>query len=284
MNISIKQISTLFKKELQTCYHTPELNQLVFMSLMHVLNMEKSALLAYPDKLISQPQYQQIKQHINRLKKHEPIQYILGFAEFYDLTFKVSPAVLIPRPETEELVHWIIQENKQQAPRILDIGTGSGCIPITLKNNLPQAIVFACDISEDALKLATKNAIKHACQITFFTSDILITQARQLPQNLDILVSNPPYVKNSEKQAMTSNVLKFEPHLALFVNNDKPLIFYDKIAELGKTCLKLGGHIYFEINENLGPETCDLLIKKGYKNVIIKKDLYGKSRMIKAQK
>lgn len=218
------------------------------------------------------------------LKKHKPIQYITGETEFYNLPFKLNEHVLIPRPETEELVDWIVADSKLKTQnlklKILDIGTGSGCIPISLAKNLPNTKVSAIDISLQALKTAEINAQFNNADIHFIEKDILNTNS--LSEVYDVIVSNPPYVRELEKDKMQKNVLDNEPHLALFVENNNPLLFYDKIADLAKSHLTKNGHLYFEINQYLGKETTDLLSIKGFKNIELRKDIFGADRMIKA--
>ncbi|MBT8277338.1 MAG: peptide chain release factor N(5)-glutamine methyltransferase [Bacteroidia bacterium] len=215
---------------------------------------------------------------LERLKNEEPIQYIIGVTEFYGLPFKVSPETLIPRPETEELVEWIIRQNKEQAV-ILDIGTGSGCIAITLAKNLKESVVSALDVSVEALKVAAYNAQHNKVSIDFITKDILAID--KLPSQYDIIVSNPPYVRNLEKKTMSDNVLQFEPSAALFVPDDDPLKFYRKISSLAKTHLKEGGSLFFEINEYLGEELVALLKNFDFKNIELGQDFRGKDRFIK---
>jgi release factor glutamine methyltransferase len=223
---------------------------------------------------------------ITELKNQKPIQYILGETFFYGLRFEVNQNTLIPRPETEELVEWIISENKksQQSSnlKVLDIGTGSGCIAISLAKNLPNAKVSALDISEEALNVAKNNAEFNQVTIDFILADVLAIE--KLPDTFDVIVSNPPYVRESEKDLMQQNVLSNEPHIALFVENENPLLFYDKIAELAKNHLTENGVLYFEINQYLGEETVDLLKTKGFKNIELKKDIYGVDRMVKCLK
>jgi release factor glutamine methyltransferase len=221
-----------------------------------------------------------LNQSLERLKKNEPLQYITGKAYFYGLEFEVSPAVLIPRPETEELVDWLIENHKNKNNlKILDIGTGSGCIAISLAKNLPNAEVSAIDISAEALNIARNNAILNHVKVDFINADILTLQI--LDQNYDVIVSNPPYVRELEKEQMQQNVLSNEPHIALFVANGNPLVFYDKIAELAKNHLTENGVLYFEINQYLGAETVDLLKTKGFNNIKVKKDIYDVDRMVK---
>lgn len=208
-----------------------------------------------------------------------PIQYILGKAPFYGREFEVSPAVLIPRNETEELVHLILRENPKPELRIMDIGTGSGCIPITLDLELNNPAVFGLDISEEALKIASRNAFLLHSKVKFSRLDIL---KEKLPfKDLDIIVSNPPYVLYSEKELMHTNVLAHEPHLALFVYDDDPLLFYRVISQKAKKALKQGGKLYFEINEAFGKETKELMENLGFGEVTIFEDLNGKERMIR---
>ncbi|HCE55183.1 MAG TPA: peptide chain release factor N(5)-glutamine methyltransferase [Lutibacter sp.] len=216
-----------------------------------------------------------------KLKNQIPVQYIVGETAFCGLLFKVDKNVLIPRPETEELVEWIFQNHKKnESIKILDIGTGSGCIAISLAKNLPNAEVFALDVSAEALDVAKKNAAMNAVKVDFIQADILTIE--KLPDTFDVIVSNPPYVRESEKDLMQQNVLSNEPHIALFVENENPLLFYDKIAELAKNHLTENGVLYFEINQYLGMKTVDLLKSKGFKNIDLKKDIYGVDRMVKS--
>ena len=219
---------------------------------------------------------------LEKLKIQIPIQYILGTTHFYGLEFMVDENVLIPRPETEELVDWIVKLNskisKKKNLRILDIGTGSGCIAISLAKNIPNSEVFAIDVSEKALAVAEKNSKLNTVSVTFLHKNILETTS--LDQKFDIIVSNPPYVRNIEKSEIKSNVLDNEPHLALFVADDDALIFYKKIAELAAANLNPNGQLFFEINQYLGKETLDLLESLGLKNRELRKDIYGNDRMI----
>ena len=234
-----------------------------------ILSAEKEALLA---------------DIITRLKQGEPLQYIEGKAPFCGMEFIVNPNVLIPRPETAELVDWIVREHDTQQPYILDLGTGSGCIAISLSKQLPQATVEACDISEGALEVAEANNRENDTSVRFFHHDMLNLTA-PLPHSYDILVSNPPYIKQCEAQEMELHVTEWEPHTALFVPDDDALRFYRAIAKIGQTdALKSGGHIYVEINQALGKETAELFESYGYHDVTLRKDIYGNDRMIKAVK
>lgn len=216
---------------------------------------------------------------LERLNRNEPIQYILGYSDFCGLRFKVTPATLIPRPETSELVEWVASEATGKE-RILDIGTGSGCIAVSLANKLPQSKVTAWDISAEALIVATENSKTNGCAVTFEQVDILAYQPTG--ELFDIIVSNPPYIKENEKEAMHSNVLDWEPHTALFVPDSDPLLFYRTIAEKGLTILKSGGKLYFEINRAHGKETMEMLAALGYTSIELHKDFADNDRMIRA--
>lgn len=232
---------------------------------------------------ISAANLAQIKEIIDRLTRFEPIQYILGDTEFYGLTLKVNRTVLIPRPETEELVDWIIKDCHLLNPSILDIGTGSGCIPISLVKNIPGASAEGWDISTDSLMVAKENAEINQVKIDFIYTDILNLDYPSHPNKYDIIVSNPPYVTTSEQSLMLRNVIDYEPHIALFVPDADALIFYRAIADMAQINLKPGGNLYFEINEQFGNEITELLASKGFINIFLKKDINGKARMIKAE-
>ena len=221
---------------------------------------------------------------IDRLRQGEPLQYIEGKAPFCGMEFAVNSSVLIPRPETAELIDWIAREHATQHPRILDLGTGSGCIAIALSKQLPQATIEACDISAEALTIAKENARMNEAPVSFFTHDMLDLDT-PLPHSYDILVSNPPYIRQSEAADMSIQVTEWEPHTALFVPDDDALCFYRAIAELGQTeALRPGGHIYVEINQALGKETVALFEAYGYQDVELRKDIYGNERMIGVKK
>lgn len=234
------------------------------------------------DRNLSDDEISAITSAEKRLLNNEPVQYILNEAWFYDAPFYVDRNVLIPRPETEELVNWVIKENKNNSTfSILEIGTGSGCIPITLKRKLPQAKVLSCDISEGAIEVAKRNAAQLLAEVEFLQLDILNPKNwMQLPI-VDIIVSNPPYITNDEKTTIAKNVIDNEPEIALFVPDDNPLVFYEVIAILGKTHLKPQGCIYVEINEELGIQVMSLFNRNQYKAELMK-DMQGKDRMVKA--
>lgn len=232
---------------------------------------------------VSKPDFEKIEEIVSRLKNYEPIQYILGETDFYGLKLIVNPAVLIPRPETEELVQWIIKSNLPGNSKILDIGTGSGCIALAIKSQLKNAGVFGIDISEKALEVARQNAVKNNLEVGFFQNDILRWEEFEC-KNYDVIVSNPPYIRESEKALMHSNVLNYEPENALFVTDGDPLVFYRSIAAFAKKYLFKNGLLFFEINENLGVEMNEMLVDFGFKDIEIRKDINGKNRMICCRK
>ena len=238
----------------------------------------------------------ELKEIAKRLLQGEPIQYVLGQADFCGRKFMVNEHVLIPRPETEELCQWILAADLHEltqavrcrplssAAEILDIGTGSGCIAITLAAEMPQAEVTAWDISAEALKVAAENARRHNVSVSFEQVDVLNVQCSMFNVQWDIIVSNPPYICHKEREAMENNVLEHEPHTALFVPDDDPLLFYRAIAQYGQSALKDDGWLYFEINPIYAEALCDMLSKMSYRDIEIKEDQYGKQRMIRAQR
>ncbi|WP_320020047.1 peptide chain release factor N(5)-glutamine methyltransferase [Labilibaculum manganireducens] len=280
---TIQSTINYIKKELAELYHARETESMAYILLEYVLNYSKSQIQLNRSENISDDDFKQIAAYTQELKTNKPIQYILGETEFYDLTFKVNEHTLIPRPETEELVHAIINENRQEGLHILDIGTGSGCIPISLAKNLKNAHVSSADISAEAIEKAKENAKFNHVDVHFFHRDILNWKNFDW-DNFDIIVSNPPYVTEAEKRKMEKNVLDYEPHTALFVTDHDPLLFYRTIAELALLHLKKGGKLYFEINESLGNEMVILLKQKGFNSIRLRSDINGKTRMISAIK
>jgi len=281
--LSIKNIQNLFKEELKDVYPQREIENITYLLLEHLLNYSKIEIQLKKNEKIEQNIFVNIEKALIDLKKAVPIQYIIGETEFYDLKFKVNKHTLIPRQETEELVHAIINENQLVSPKILDIGTGSGCIPIVLAHNIFKAEVSSVDISEGAIAIAKENAKDNQVEIEFYHRDFLKWEDYSWDKNWDIIVSNPPYVKKSEKVLMSRNVLDYEPHTALFVEDRDALIFYRRIAEFAKTHLKKGGKLYFEINEALGQEMIELLGKIGFSAIRLMKDLNGRDRMVSAE-
>ena len=280
-----------FHSVLDENYGKEEVNAFFDVLMEHHLNDKRIQLVLNPDYTITSAQEQLFLNALNDLNNHIPIQYIIGETEFYGLPFKVSKHTLIPRSETEELVSFIIEDvtssTVEKSIKILDIGTGTGCIAISLANNLPEANVHALDVSEDALRVAKENAKLNEATIEFIHDDILNPSHAVLisvSHTFDIIVSNPPYVRNLEKAEIKPNVLENEPHLALFVDDENPLQFYKAICEFAQIHLKTGGALYFEINEYLGQEMVQLLQGFGFKSIQLKTDIFGKDRMIKAVK
>lgn len=271
---------------LKGLYPPGEVGSFIRLIMEHVCGISPQQLLLGKDRQISDTEKARIQDIVTRLSASEPIQYILGETEFYGLTLRVTPAVLIPRPETEELVEKILQDHPGQALKILDIGTGSGCIAIALQKQLKDSEVVALDISSDALRVARLNAERQGAAITFIQTDILASECADadVPFLFDLIVSNPPYVKESEKRTMEKNVLLHEPHTALFVADDDPLLFYRHIARFGKKKLKPNGWLYFEINAQCGALTTEMLRKEGYREVERIRDLSGNDRIIKARR
>ena len=270
------------RKELAGVSSKTEIESLIFLIFEKMNGYSRTQFLLASNEILSEKERLEIQQIVDRLKNHEPIQYILGETEFFGLPFYTVPGVLIPRPETEELVQWIIQENKTIAPQILDIGTGTGCIPISVKKNIPGAVVTACDISAVCIETAQRNAALNECEISVIEYDILKNIPETSFPELDLIVSNPPYVRVIEKKKMEKNVLNYEPELALFVPDHDPLLFYTRIAEFAKSHLSNGGRLYFEINEAFGAECVDMLLQKGFSEVLLKQDIHGKDRMIRS--
>ena len=277
----LKEFKEAFSKQLSEKYPKTEIDTFFFILVEEYLDLQRIDTVLKPEFLITTNKLSLLNLALQRLQNEEPIQYILGKTEFYGFSFLVNKNTLIPRPETEELVETILEgANTFKALQILDIGTGSGCIPISLAKKLPKATIFAIDVSKEALAIAKQNASRNNVAINFLQEDIL--KAEILAQKFDIIVSNPPYVRALEKVAIKNNVLANEPHIALFVEDNNPLIFYDKIANLAKKYLRKNGMLYFEINEYLGKEMIDLLVLKGFKDIQLKKDLFGKDRILKA--
>ena len=282
--MNTKQYKVKFIETLQSIYGPEEVESFFYLILEDKFQLKRLDLALDPNYVFSEEAIKVWEELVTQLKKEIPIQYLLGKTNFYGLSFMVNENTLIPRPETEELVDWMIQENKKiVAPKklkILDIGTGSGCIAISLAKNLPNASVFALDVSSKALDIAKKNAEINQVSVTFLEKDIL--QTEDLMEQFDIIVSNPPYVRNLEKQEIKNNVLQYEPHLALFVDDFDALIFYRKIALLATKNLNQNGQLFFEINQYLGNEMIALLSDFSFSDIELKKDIYENDRMTRA--
>ena len=276
----MKQLIDKLQTSLSGTYEGHELTAIIRTICCDMLGISSTAYYLKEEVTLTTERGTLLQGIIDRLRQGEPLQYIEGKAPFCGMEFAVNSSVLIPRPETAELVDWIVCEHATQQPRILDLGTGSGCIAIALSKQLPQATIEACDISAEALTVAKENARMNEAPVSFFTHDML-DLGTPLPHSYDILVSNPPYIRQSEAADMSIQVTEWEPHTALFVPDDDALRFYRAIAELGQTeALRPGGHIYVEINQALGKETVALFEAYGYQDVELRKDIYGNERMI----
>lgn len=276
----MRSSTALAKKELSEIYTSDEINFIIYLIVSKLKSLTRTQYLLSKDDILSNEEHEIIASYIQRLKNNEPIQYVLGETEFYESRFITVPEVLIPRPETEELVQMIINENKIKSPKILDIGTGSGCIAISLKKHIPESEVFAVDISDICIETATKNAELNSSKVNFIKYDILSETINFPTTGFDLIVSNPPYVRESEKKLMGKNVLDYEPALALFVNDNDPLLYYRQIAIFARKHLNSGAKLYFEINEAFGEECAGLLDINGFSDIKIREDLFQKPRFV----
>jgi len=289
--VLLKEIKNIFHSELDMLYGKEEVASFFYLLIEHFFGLERFILAIQPDVVIDKEQETLIFHALSELKVEKPIQHILGVAHFMDLDFKVNEHVLIPRPETEELVRWILEDAKvvNNTLTILDMGTGSGCIPISLNANLPNAKVYGLDISQEAIKVAYENNKTHGTNVEFLCADILHLehndiQDEVLKQGFDVMVSNPPYVRELEKSDMRKNVLKHEPNLALFVSDKNPLQFYKSIVAYASMHLNEKGRLYLEINQYLGREMIELLKKYDFQTIELRQDLFGNDRMLKGVK
>ena len=286
--MTLNEARTVLTKELATIYDSDELKNIIDLVLENITHMPRPEQVKSKLAYLTCTQLETIDEITERLKRNEPVQYVLGEAWFAGIKFKVNKNVLIPRPETEELVDWLVEEISRQSAvssrhlSIIDIGTGSGCIPIALKKKLPAATISAVDVCSEALFIATENAIEHNTEIDFILLDFLDEEKWEQLGQFDIIVSNPPYVKQSEKDGMHVRVKEFEPHQALFVPDNDALLFYRKLAGFSLKHLKPGGKLFVEINEAYGDAVTDLFRVAGFINIELKKDMQGKARMIRA--
>ncbi len=285
----LREIKTIYHKELDALYSKEEVASSFKQIVEHFLGLDPIILALNPNLMVTKEEEQPLFESLASLKLEKPLQYILGEAHFYGSIFKVNSEVLIPRPETEELVAWMLEDikasqslrNKEDKLRILDLGTGSGCIAISLAKELSNASIYALDISETALAIAKENAISNEVEIQFLKEDILSLDA--LHTCFDIIVSNPPYVRELEKDEIKNNVKAYEPGVALFVPNKTPLLFYEKIVLFAKKNLEKKGTLYLEINEYLGKETQRLLEAQNFSEIELRKDVFKKDRMLKGK-
>jgi release factor glutamine methyltransferase len=280
----LKEIKNIFHQELDVIYQKEEVASFFYLLIEHYLDLQRFVLVMEPNLVITKEEETPLYEALSKLKLNIPIQHIIGTTEFMDLEFIVNENVLIPRPETEELVRWILEdiENHEAELTILDIGTGSGCIPILLAKQLPNAKIYTLDVSGKAIAVAKHNASIHKVAIEFIQESIL--DINTLNVDFDIIVSNPPYVRELEKVEMSDNVLKHEPELALFVSDDNPLVFYKKITNFASHNLTKNGKLYFEINQYLGEETAYLLKEYNFLAIELRQDMFGNDRMLKGIK
>lgn len=283
--MNIQSAFTYITQAIASLYEPREAANIAHLVMEHITGLRKLDRIIYKDRTLEPAQQAQLEQAVEALREQQPVQYVTGTAWFYGMELRVNPQVLIPRPETEELVEWIVQDVRMRGAavmRILDIGTGSGCIPLAVKKELPVANVWGIDVSTGALETAKANATRQQLDVRFEQVNVLDEQATAALPVFDIIVSNPPYIKQSEHTVMQQQVLAYEPSLALFVPDEDALLFYRVIAELAKHKLAPGGSLYFEINEALGNEVVALLQTAGYQHVVLKQDIFGKDRMVRA--
>ena len=281
--MTLKELKIKFLKELEGIHAPEETISLFFVLTHHFLGKKRIDVALDPEFKIESDIYVWFEKALEQLKNEYPVQYITGRTDFMGLYLEVNPNVLIPRPETEELVSWVLSFHvENHALDILEIGSGSGCIPISLSKHLKKAKIRSLDLSEKALSVAKKNALRHGVSIDFQQRDIL--DLKDLDEAYDLIISNPPYVRESEKEQMQGNVLRYEPKMALYVKDDDPLVFYKTIARLAQTGLRQGGELFFEINQYMGKELITLLRGMDFVSIELKKDIYGADRMIRAVK
>ena len=279
--MNLKLLAQHFDTQLKDFYDQDEIGSIFNIVVAEVSGWRQSQQVLKSQEEIPETKMRAYDDILQALKRAEPLQYILGTAPFYGLDFKVNRSVLIPRPETEELVEWVIEScDSNRELHLIDIGTGSGCIAVSLAKNLIAARVTALDVSASALEVAAYNAAVNEVNISFVEADI---RAVELKEKFDIIVSNPPYITNAEKMEMHENVLAHEPHLALFVSNENPLVFYKAIADFALRSLNREGYLFFEINEFLAKEMVDMLESKSFKDIELRTDMQGKDRMIRCR-
>ncbi len=284
--MKLKDLAGRFADHLGKMYGAEEAHAIFLVAIGSVLQYNRADYLLKKEERMEEGQVMRLQHMLTELQSGKPVQYVIGETFFYGLPFKVSPSVLIPRPETEELVEWVMESSALAAVtgsqlRIIDIGTGSGCIAVSIKKNLPASQVSALDISAAAIDVASANATLNQVDIHFIEADIrnFVTQ-----EKFDVMVSNPPYIRLQEKEEMEDHVLDHEPHLALFVPDESPLVFYESIADFAWASLGDFGLLFFEINADLAKETVDMLAAKAFINIELRKDMQGKDRMVKCQR
>jgi release factor glutamine methyltransferase len=283
--MTLSEFRSALKNTLQDFYSNSELDQLAKSLLMSRMKLDSTSYLLASESQLSDEVLEQLRSDIHRLSMHEPLQYVLGNTSFYGLEIQCNPAALIPRPETEELVDWVLREVQLPSCALIDLGTGTGCIPLAMKAKRPSWQVSAIDVSQDALALARSNALRLALDVHFEATDLLKDFSDlAIKDKFNVVISNPPYIPNADAMSMLPNVLNHEPHLALFVPDTDPLLFYHRIVAFCEQYLEMDGYVFVEIHEELSEETIQLFDRAGFANIELRKDLQGKSRMIKAQR
>ncbi len=284
--ITVKDAYHTFKTRLEPLYSAQEIDALTSLVLGELTGHSRAKLKAFGEIELTSEQTDRATSILEQLLTGMPVQYILGHTEFYGHTFKVTPTVLIPRPETEELVEWVADTIRDgRGLKLMDIGTGSGCIPISLKLTNTENEIFAVDISSEALSIAKENALLNKADIAFIETDVLKPLPTQITaERFDVIISNPPYVTGADKLQMHRNVTDFEPHKALFVPDDDPLLFYVRIADIANELLVDGGYLFFEINESFGQQTSAMLAAKGFTDIELRQDMSGRDRMIRCMR
>jgi len=283
--MTLSEFRSTLKDTFQDFYSSSELDQLAKRLLMSRMNLDSTAYLLASESEVSDEVLEQLRSDVKRLSMHEPLQYVLGNTSFYGLEIQCNPAALIPRPETEELVDWVLREVQLPSCALIDLGTGTGCIPLAIKAKRQSWHVSAIDVSEDALALARTNALRLALDVHFEAADLLKDFSDlAIKDKFNVVISNPPYIPTADAMSMLPNVLNHEPHLALFVPDSDPLLFYRRIVAFCEQYLEMDGYVFVEIHEELSEETIQLFDRAGFANIELRKDLQGKSRMIKAQR
>jgi len=283
--MTLSEFRSALKDTLQDFYSNSELDQLAKSLLMSRMKLDSTAYLLASEAEVSDEVLEQLRSDIQRLSMHEPLQYVLGNTSFYGLEIQCNPAALIPRPETEELVDWVLSEVQLPSCALIDLGTGTGCIPLAIKAKRPSWQVSAIDVSEEALALARTNALSLVLDVHFEAADLLKDFSDlAIKDKFNVVISNPPYIPNADAMSMLPNVLNHEPHLALFVPDSDPLLFYRRIVAFSEQYLEKEGYVFVEIHEDLSDETIQLFHQAGFANIELRKDLQGKPRMIKAQR
>lgn len=281
---TVQGLRDYLRLQLQDLYSSSELDQVERILFLKLYDWDPAFVVLNASQRLNESEILKTVFAVDELKNHKPIQYVVGETEFFFRTFKINENVLIPRPETEELCEWVLSEHKTQGLKLVDIGTGSGCIPITLAAEMEGAEVWANDISSEALELAKENATLNKVSILWKLGDILDSSFEMPNEHFHLVISNPPYVLKADQIYMEKNVVEYEPHIALFVENNDPMLFYKAISEKAMNWLKPEGWLYFEIHQEMGERVCSVLEKLNYGNIELKQDMFGNNRMVRGRK